>query len=376
MLAIELPSELRITTKKTEDTICCAGFLFNKFGDIKTLRVKHTKQISSGVLMTGALQPNVNLAVIVSREGSNTLGLNLYNLLTRKLAKRRTIHTQTIPTNSRIVLRSHFEAKRILFYFESQGTIEIRNSISLKIVSTFSLAEICDSLNMSNDFSELKASVDFDYIPHMSNVVILLDSKIVLVQAKKTTPTILFDNENEKFHRFSYNPNQWILLAEGISSLLLIDFDEFGARSIRLLTSNTLGRSCKLLCWNPFEEIIVVSQRIARKRENFHILSYKTESLTVAASVLDVQTYGNYYNKDSQSLIFIEGNEQLQMMSCLSLKDFNKNIEGVEQPAILEGECMAYLPKTDHQHDSYNLYEFNGIIAVKPQFSSDKVYLR
>ena len=32
MLAIELPSELRITTKKTEDTICCAGFLFKIWG--------------------------------------------------------------------------------------------------------------------------------------------------------------------------------------------------------------------------------------------------------------------------------------------------------------------------------------------------------
>ena len=377
MQPIELPTQFQITTKTSSDTICCAGFYFNNFRSGRPVRTKNSK-ITSGVLMTGIFQANINLLVVVSREGPYIISLNLYNLLTHKLAKRGNIHVQTNSINSRNILRPHFESRKIIFYLESQATIEIRNSFSLKPISTFSLAQLCKELNMSNKFSELRSSVDLDYIPHLSSIVMLLDSKIVLVQCKKTkaAPMILFDGENEEFSSLHYNSKQRTLLVEGTSSLLLITFDEVGVNPTRLLTSNKLGKASKLLCWNPFEELVVVSQRIAQKREHYHILSYRTENLSVAASVLDVPAYGTYYDEDSQSFLYIEGTEEQQAISRVSLKDFNKNIESFEKPAILEGECMAYIPVTDHQHDCYDMMHFHGFLYVGPHFSNEKVFIR
>ena len=163
---------------------------------------------------------------------------------------------------------------------------------------------------------------------------------------------------------------------EGTSSLLLVGFDEIGVGYTRLLKSNKLGKASRLLCWDPVEEMILISQKISQKRENIHILSYKNENCAVAASVLNVPSYGNYYEEDSQSFFFIEGDEERQMISYLSLKDFHKSIEGVEQPVILEGEGLTYMPMVDHQHDSYNMTSIHGILVVRPTFSNEKVFIR
>lgn len=379
MQAIELPSEYHVAIKQNRDAFCCNGFIVDKYGSRKQIRSKHNIKISSGVLMIAIFQNSLNLLVVIGREGPYMLSLNLFNTLTDKLAKRTIIPILHNSFNFKRILRLHFEAKRIIFYLESQATIEIRNSSSLKPVSTFRLAQICNELNMSDRFSELKASVDLDYIPHLSSIVMILDSQVVMIEGKnaKASPMVIFDSKHEKFKSLRCNTKQRALLVEGNSSLVLLGLNEVGEASYtKVFTSNYLGKAGKLLCWNPFEEIVVVTQRIALSRENFHVLSYKTETISVAASVLNVPTYGNYYEEHSQTLIYVEGNEDQQIISYLSLKDFNKNVVSGATPAILEGQCMAYLPSTDHPHNAFHLINFRGLLFVGPCYSSNSSFKR
>ena len=377
MQAIELPSQYKVTTQKSSDTTCCSGFVFISFRCGRPLSTSPDTKVSSGVFLVEVFLPKMNLLVGVYREGPYVLTLNLYSLLTFKVMRRGKVYANTNTVNSRYILRSNCESKRIIFYLEGQASIEVRSILSFKVIKTFALAQICNELNMSNQFSELISSVDMDYISHLSSIVLLLNTKVVMVQVhKSTSPILVFDNEIEKLCSLHYNSKQRTLLVEGTSSLLLITFDEVGVSSTRLLTSNKLGKASKLLCWNPFEELVVVSQRIAQKREHYHILSYRTENLSVAASVLDVPAYGTYYDEDSQSFLYIEGTEEQQAISRVSLKDFNKNIESFEKPAILEGECMAYIPVTDHQHHSYYMISFREILFVGPHFSNEKVFIK
>lgn len=205
----------------------------------------------------------------------------------------------------------------------------------------------------------------------------LLGSKIALVTINKgkTKTKVIFESVNNKFSSLHADSKQKILLVEG-TSLLLVGFDEIGVSYTRLLKSNKLGKARRLLCWDPVEEIILISQKFSQKRENIHILSYKNENCAVAASILNVPSYGNYYEEDSQSFFLIEDDEERQMISYLSPKDFHKSIEGAEQPVILEGEGLTYMPTVDHQHDSYNMTSIHGILVVRPTFSNEKVFIR
>ena len=377
MQAIELPSQYKVTTQKSSDTICCGGFIFINFRCGRPLNP--SLDPTSGVFLVEVILPKTNLLICVYREGPYILTLNIYNLLSYKLTRRGTIYANTNAVNSRYILRPNHDSKKLIFYLECQSSIEIRSILSLKLIKTLSLAQICNQLNMSNKFSELKCSVDMDYISHLSSIIMLLNTKIVLIQVDKATttiPMVLFDNEIEKFNSLRYNSKQRTLLVEGTSSILLLKFDEVGVNSTRLLTSNKLGKASKLLCWNPFEDLVVVSQRIAQKREHYHILSYRTENLSVAASILGVPAYGTFYEEESQSFLYIEGTEEQQAISRVSLKDFNSNIGSFEKPLVLEGECMTYIPVTDHQHDSYYMIGYRTFLYVGPNFNNDKVFIR
>lgn len=153
-------------------------------------------------------------------------------------------------------------------------------------------------------------------------------------------------------------------------------FDNHGVSYMRILTSDKLGRSSKWLNWNPLEELIIVAQRISQKTENFHFLSYRTENLSVAASVLSVPTYGNYYDEMNQLLLYIEGVDGKKRISSVSLENFNAKMQGIEKPAILEGEIMAYLPEDDVYSETYLIKCCHESLIVKPQPVYDDQFIR
>lgn len=381
MHAIDLPKEFQIFTKKREEPIQQEeGYVFKNFlKERKATKVKSNSSKTTGILIIGNQVPVGKLIVALCREGPSLLSLNFFRHEKLIPLKRLLLPIAKNAINSRHILRINARKQKLVFYHESSENIEIRNFSSLRLTNLFSLSEICKEVELINLYTELRTSLDLAYIPHLSSLLLLLGPKVVLLADKtvKAPPSVIFDSKDKaKFRKISYDEKKRVLLGVGVTSILLVGFDNHGVSYMRILTSDKLGRSSKWLNWNPLEELVIVAQRISQKTENFHFLSYRTENLSVAASVLSVPTYGNYYDEMNQLLLYIEGVDGKKRISSVSLENFNAKMQGIEKPAILEGEIMAYLPEDDVYSETYLIKCCHESLIVKPQPVYDDQFIR
>ena len=368
MQPIELPCEFQINTKKRNENSRVGGFIFKNLKDGKPIRLKLKAKGPMGITIASVHDHDTNLIVILAREGTNHLSFTMYHAIYSRIVKRVIIPIQTNLINSRHIVRFHSKNQKLIHYHESHANIEIRSSISLKPVSTLSLFDICKEVELTNSFSDLRTSIDLDYIPHLSSMILLLGSKIVLVpeQRTKQKPSVIFHIENsERYRSILYKEKRRVMLIVGIVSLLIIELNDVGISQVRVLTSNKLCNSSKFLCWNPIEQIVLLSQRISQKMENYYILSYATPELTHVASLLKIPTYGNYYDEDSQTLFFIEGEDDHKSVSFLCLKGISARLGCPGKPVLLEGECMVYMPEEEFQSEHYLIRYHKDMLVVK-----------
>ena len=376
MQAIELPRQIQITPECHNERAKCHGFIFTNLKDGKPIRLNYCSKSTVGIVISVETDLDTHLAVALSRESGNRVGFNVFNLTYQfRLVKRSFTQLQCNSINSRHILRFYGKKQKLIYYHESHANIEIRNSVSLKRLSTFSLAEICKEVGLSASFSDLKTSMNLDYIPHLSSMILLLGSKIVMVSEKKTKPkpSVIFNiTGHEMYHNIIYQEKRKVLLVEGITSILLMGLDNMGISQLRILKSNLLGRASKLLCWNPIEEVFVVSQRISPKKENHYVLSYATPNLTHIGSLMNIPCYGNHYDEDSQSLFFIEGEGNYKNVSFLEFKGISARLGCPDKPAILEGECLVYIPENLDCDDFYIRYYKDTLIVKRKPHPEDK----
>ena len=366
MQPIELPSEFQINPRKRKETQHSGGFIFKNLKDGKPIRLKVRSKDALGIPIAVVHDFDTNIIVVLSRLGTNLL-LSMVVAIYARMVKRVNIPFQSNLINTRHILRFYPRKQKLIRYHEFQANIEIRSSVSLKPLSSFSLAEICREIGLSKNFSDLRTSIDLDYIPHLSSMILLLGAKIVLVpEQKMQKPSVIYNIEGyEKYRSIVYKEKQRVLLVAGMSSLLLMNLDNTGICQVRVLTSNRLCNSSKLLCWNPSEEIFLLSQRISQKMENYYILNYSTPELTHIASLLNIPAYGNYYDEESQTFFFIEGEDDRKSVSFIPLKGISTKFERVEKPALLEGECMVYVPEEGVQSEHYLIRYYKGTLLVK-----------
>lgn len=374
MQAIELPKEFQIITKKRPESQCGHGYLFRNLKEGRAIKFKHHAKNSCGIYICSANDARTKLGVSLFREGPNLLNMVLFNFISFSVIKRTQIHVPKSTVNSRIVLKMCPGKQRIIFYHESQGTIEIRSLLSLKVIKTYSLSDICQSVQMTDLFAELRTSVDLEYISHLSSIIMLLGSKIVLIADKKykEPPLVVFNaKEVDRFRSMHYDPTKRMLMAVAISSLLLVEFDNFGVSCMRLLTSDKLGRSSRFLCWNPKEDLVVFSQKVNFKLENYYIMSYKPANLTVAATIRNIPPYGHSYDESTQTLFFVEDGMMRKRVSSICLKDFNTNFKSLDEPIDLEGQYLTCIPDDGSEANVFKIFYCREALIVKPMPNFD-----
>lgn len=378
MQAIKLPLEFQFTTKKSANTTC-QGYIFSNKKEGKAVKMGQGHRAPIGIPVISVHDSQRHLLIGLCREGPNLLRLNMFSLTSFKLLKRIAMANQQNSINSRYILRSYSANQKVVYYHESHANIEVRSSVTLKLRSSYSLSEICQEIGLSDMFSELKTSLDLDYIPHLSSLVMLLGPKIALMDDKKAKqlPTVIYENTTlENYRSINYDENRKIMLGVGTFSFLLVGFNDTGVSYTKTLSSNLLGKTSRMLCWNPAERMIVLSQRTTQKAENFHFLCYKDGRLTHTASVLNLPPYGNCYDEDSQLLLFMEGDDRNRYISSISLRDFNDRIEDLDKPVELEGEIFAFLPPSDHYHDTYFIKFVRDTLIIKPRTMYEDEFVR
>ena len=372
MQTLELPEDLRITTKKSPEAKFGHIYIFSNLKEGKAMKFKDHGKCGSGIPITNAFDPRTKLVVCLFREGPNLLNLTLSSMMTLRFLKRAVIHIPKNSFNSLCILRVCSKTQRIFFYNECLAAIQIRSLQSLTIIKTYALADICQRLQFADLFSEVRSSVDLEYIPHLSSMVLLLGCKIVLMPEKKAKedPVVLFNGKDvDNFRKIMYNVEKRVLLAVGVSAILLVQFDNFGVSGLRLLTSEMLGKSSMFLYWDPKGEMVIFSQRGGGvcKAANYHVLSYKSLNLTLVGSLMHATMYGHQFDEASQTLFLVENGLGLQKrLSSISLKDLNDDFEKSEEPVELESECLTYLDLIEPETHQYKINYIRDTLVLKP----------
>lgn len=238
MQPIDLPPEFQINSNQCQEKTYCDGFIFKNTRDGRPIRLQYRANSLQGIVVTSIHDLDTNLFVVLMREAPNRLSFNLFSVCYCKMIKRISFPIQSAPINSRHILRFCSKKQKLIHYHESHANIEIRNSASLKLISTYSLAEICKDVGLANRFSDLRTSIDLDCIPHLSSMILLLGSKIVLVPEKKTKqkPAVVFDlGGNERYRSITYKEKQRVVLVIGLSSMLIIGLDDIGISSLPII---------------------------------------------------------------------------------------------------------------------------------------------
>ena len=145
MQAIELPEEFQIRTKKSPESMFGHCLMFSNLKEGRAKKYKNHAKTCCGIHVTSANDPSTNLHVSLFREGPNILHMILFNFLNFKVVKRIQVHIHKNSINTRFILRICSKGKKVIFYHESQAVIEIRSLLSLKIISTINLLELCQS---------------------------------------------------------------------------------------------------------------------------------------------------------------------------------------------------------------------------------------
>ena len=238
----EFRTEFHITPQVNNERAKCDGFIFTNLKDGKPIRMSYHIRNTVGMIINAVPDPDTHLLVALSREGGNVLGFNIFSMTYQfRLVKRAFTQLQCNSINSRHILRFYGKKQKLIYYHESHANIEIRNSFSLKRLSSFGLTEICKEVGLSATFSDLRISIDLDYIPHLSSMILLLGSKIVLVSEKKTNqkPSVIFSIKgDEAYHSITYKEKRKVLLVEGMFSMMLLGLDNMGISQLRILKSN------------------------------------------------------------------------------------------------------------------------------------------
>ena len=369
MQAIELPEEFQIKTKKSPESMFGHILIFSNLKEGRALKYRNNAKNCCGIHITSSFDANTNLHVSLFREGPNILHMVLFNFLNFKVLKRVQVHIHKNSINTRFILRICSAGKKIIFYHESQATIEIRSLLSLKIITTVNILELCQSVYPADMFNDARASLDLEYVPHLSSSALLLGTKIVLAPDLKLNqaPTVIFDSkELDQYRKLIYNRDKRTLLAVGGSTILLIEFDNYGVSHLRLLSSDKISKASRFLCWEPEEDVVIFSQKVSFIEENYYILSYRTPNLTLIASLQNIPTYGQLYHQATQTLMFIEGKARNKWVGSLSLKNINISVKDCDEPAVLEGECLVYIPDLEPQTDLFTICHYRNTLFVKP----------
>lgn len=323
----------------------CA-LVFVKYG--KCFKIHEDMKANNGTVMMGQNNLKLSIGIVLTREGS-TLSFILHNLKNAKIVKQLRMQLENNYANYHHVTRLCNDDLSFLFYHESRPDIELRSLTFLKKRSSLSLAQICQKFNLLNYFDQIKVSLDFDSIPHLGKLALILTNKLILVKMDVIDQAeVLFDcselSVKERLNGLRYDSEKRVLMISGMSSFFLFGFDDTSMSYSRTIDCSQFGRAIRLLGWDPHDQFILIAQRIMEDQENYHLIDYRASDPIIITFVKRQPLLGNFYDLANHRLFYIEvGGDRRKDVRIVNLRDFREKYDFEEHEKHFEIEF-----DTDH----------------------------
>lgn len=367
---------LNINTTNRNEVKKVAPFYFldNNFEKYKQLR--EFSRHSQGIPLEHIDSHHSKMAVVLKRHSSNSLAVLVFPWI-----KLHPIKTVLIPSlyldssHKNIFKFCGNKDSHILLYQECNAMIDIRRFVSLKKEKTFNLQDICKSLGIATDFSEIKVCLDATYLPDLGVVVMCLNQMLVSYK-NEANFSVIYQFEQPKirdrFVSVQYSHQHKILFAETIASVMMFDYGEEGVTATRVFQHPSLKNiNGRIVGWDPAMSVIVSAQNDRMNKENIYVFQYWDSSeVKLLFWTKEKRTASAYYSPRMKKLLYIEedmfGSKEVRSISVLDGLEKQEEVEdGEDADKLVEGEFIARLPDLVRKAPKYGPRLLNNTLFIR-----------
>lgn len=385
MIAGKSLASLQIQAKKRHDLNDYA-LLLTSPPQSKAIKYRENIKGISGIPLIGQSDPESSLTLLLTKEGSFCLRFLLIRFPHAKMLKQLPIEIQNNDLNYHHLIRICAEHKVFIFYHESKTDLEVRSLISLKLRESVDLLALCEKLNLS--FQEIKVSLDFVYMSHLSKAALMLGDKIVIGgrnSRNEESRELIFDcaaqNLKEHLVGMKYDCQKKALLAAGLSNYFIFEFNDTTVVRTKIIRCDGLGRRVRLLGWDPSEDLILIAQRTTENKENFYIADYRQMPPYIVNFCRDHPFLGTCYNAVGHEFLYVETdyarNKSVKRMEFKNFRErYGITYEQNDLEWDIEGSTFAFLPSFSFEFSNFMIRKINNMLFVKPMRALDDRHLR
>ena len=317
-------------------------------------------------------------SICCKRVGSNSLRICIFYWKRFTWLKSIIIHVPDTNINLKTILKlSGKTDSDLLFYHESTPLIEIRNSCSLKKKHTFNLETICNGLNLTQYYQELKISLDPVYISAISKLFLCLGSIIVLSD-RRDTSQVIYKSENqnkrESFLRTYYNSSMNKAFAQSFTQIVMFDFDDKGVCGSRILQNPLIGHKLSIVQWLPSEGLIIYASRKVNNKDDIYFVDYLGTKLRIRCVLKDKLPGQTCYSVEKNAVIYLNEDFSYQKQArCVWLSNMREGnefqLEGDHRDGSyeeIEGEFLVAIPECYQKAEKISVNYYGGMLVAIP----------
>lgn len=304
-----------------------------------------------------------NYIILINKICNAAIQIKLISLKGLKAIKKTRVYVEDNTDTRKLVLKTNKATSSILFYHEGSMEIRLIKELALVTRKTYHLQELCCCLGINEGITQIKKSIDLEYIPSLCCIVVSFGTCIGLIPTCKDMPRIIHKTDSDQIRNIYYDSTEKLLLVLGTTSLSLFNIDAQGVTGSRVFNNCFLKMPCRVLGWDTVEGAIVLAQLTNRGRENFHLMRYCSKGIILKTSVINKMKNSSYYSKKCKTLFYVDDDcSQGKIIRGFPMS----NARCDEEECIIEGEKVAVLPQHCCQAKSIMLDIKQGLIFARP----------
>lgn len=218
---------------------------------------------------------------------------------------------------------------------------------------------------------------DMDYVHSARLIAVSCGTFVVSIAAAEKHSkcvTILHDSEvqgatRDLYEQVKYDDAVDTLILLGAVSVVLVGFDGKKIAKTRVLSSETLGRSCRNFGWDPLMHYLLFARRVDHTLEDILVFRYhddnESNDLILNAIVPSSAALSMSYSPEKQSIVYMKPpNSEGREVRVYNLSE-NKNIGSTV--LFQEGKKVTLMPEKYAHFPSVEFHFLFGSIFGAPK---------
>lgn len=349
--------ELDIFTSSSRRRSFQGPFCCIRFNPITTLYLSQLFRIATKMANAVAMHAKTAIVAAVIEYSSDQFELILSSFKSYKMIKRTRIRTDGGSINRKVILKCQLKTDVLLLYHESIRNVELRQFHTLKTKLSFEFSP--NDMNKSLPEYDFPAiPYDMDYVYSAGFIAVSCGSFVVKIPEKDTKQMSILQGSGKQcltdiYDRVKYDEKTETLLISGSMSVILMNFNGETPIRTRILSSQTLNRSCRNFGWDLSQNLLFFARRLDNDLED--ILMYRFSNA----------------NDDLALEVIIPSKVMLSMSYNFS----NQSILYMNPPTVEGREVRAYRISKKESMESYSLIREGSRITTIPERFADFAFI-